>query len=456
MSEHRALPAEPTIRQLVAYGLVALPLAALTLPFYVIVPEFYTRDLGLPLASVGLALLLVRLVDALSDPVAGLLADRFRPAFGRRRLWVVLAAPLVATAAVFVMVPPQEPTIAYLFVWACALSLSWTALQVPYYAWGAELSRTYAGRTRVAAWRESATVIGTLLALLIPAIVQIGGGSTASGLKALAIAIAVALPLAAILAVKLTPEPVERSRSDVSFAKGMTQLGANRPFLRLLAAFFINSLANGLPAALFLFFVGDRLGARDAAGPLLVLYFLCAIVGVPFWLWLARRTSKHRAWGWGMVMASLTFVAATQLGTGQVTAFAVVCILTGLALGADVVMPSAIQADVIELDTAATGQERAGLFLGLWALAIKLALAGAVGVAFPLLAFAGFDPASAVKPENGLQALSLLYAGAPVLLKMVAIALVWNFPLDRKSQEEAAARIAAFDQSGELKQRPAP
>jgi glycoside/pentoside/hexuronide:cation symporter, GPH family len=443
MTQARPLPAEPTIRQLVAYGLVALPLAALTLPFYVIVPEFYTRDLGLPLASVGFALLLVRLVDALSDPVAGILADRFRPAFGRRRLWVMLSAPLVAIAALFVMVPPQNVTIQYLFIWACALSLSWTALQVPYYAWGAELSRTYVGRIRVAAWRESATVIGTLLALLIPAVVQISGGSTSSGLKALAITIAVALPLAALLAVWMTPEPVERSHSEIGFVEGLRQLGGNRPFLRLLAAFFINSLANGLPAALFLFFVGDRLGARDAAGPLLVVYFVSAIAGVPFWLWLARRTSKHRAWGWGMVMASVTFVAATQLGTGQVMAFAVVCVLTGLALGADVVMPSAIQADVIELDTAATGQERAGLFLGLWALATKLALAGAVGVAFPLLAYAGFDPASVNKPESGLLALSLLYAGAPVLLKLVAIALVWNFPLDRDMQHRAASQIAA-------------
>lgn len=434
--------AEPTSRQLMAYALTAAPLAALTLPFYVIVPEFYARDLGLPLASVGFALLLVRLIDAVSDPVAGILADRFRPRFGRRRLWVLLSAPLVALSAWFVMVPPATAGLGYLFGWACALSLAWTALQVPYYAWGAELSRSYEGRTRVAAWRETATVIGTLLALLIPAVVQLRGGSTAEGLKTLALAIAIALPLAALLAVRTAPEPVERSRGNLPFMQGLSHLIANRPFLRLLAAFFINSFANGLPAALFLFFVGDRLGARDMAGPLLVLYFLSAVAGVPVWLWLAKRSSKHRAWAWGMVMAAVTFIAATQLGTGDVHAFAVVCILTGLALGADVVMPAAIQADVIDLDTAATAEERAGLFLGLWALATKLALAGAVGLAFPLLSWAGFDPASGIQTEGGLQALSWLYAGLPVVLKAVAIALVWNFPLDRALQEQSAEKIA--------------
>jgi Na+/melibiose symporter-like transporter len=432
---------EPSSRQLIAYALAAAPIAALTLPFYVMVPEFYARDLGLPLAAVGAALLAVRIIDAVSDPLAGWLADRFRPAFGRRRLWVMLAAPLVALAALAVMIPPRGAGIAYLFLAATALSLAWTALQVPYGAWGAELSRSYGGRTRVAAFRETGTVLGTLAALLIPAIIQLRGGTTAEGLAVLAIAIAIFLPLAALAAIWLTPEPVERRREPLTGREGWRAMRANRPFRRLILAFFINSFANGLPGALFLFFVGDRLGARDSAGPLLVLYFLCGVVGVPFWLWLARRTSKHRAWALGMTMAALAFLFALTLGPGDVMPFAIICALTGLALGADVVLPAAIQADVIDLDTAQTGQERAGLFLGLWALASKLALAAGVGIAFPLLALAGFDPAAGAQTASGLAALSWLYAGVPVLLKIGAILLVWNFPLDRLAQEQAAARI---------------
>jgi Na+/melibiose symporter-like transporter len=432
---------EPSARQLLAYALAAAPVAALALPFYVMVPEFYARDLGLPLAAVGAALLAVRVIDAVSDPLAGWLADRYRPGFGRRRLWVMLAAPLVALAALAVMMPPKGAGVTYLFLAATALSLAWTALQVPYSAWGAELSRSYEGRTRVAAFRETGTVLGTLAALLIPAIIQIRGGTTAEGLAALAIAIAVFLPLAAFAAVMVTPEPVERRREKLSPGEGWRAMRGNLPFRRLILAFFINSFANGLPGALFLFFVGDRLGARDYAGPLLVLYFLCGVIGVPFWLWLARRISKHRAWALGMIMAAIAFLFALTLGPGDVVPFAVICVLTGLALGADVVLPAAIQADVIDIDTAETGQERAGLFLGLWALASKLALAAGVGIAFPLLALAGFDPAVGAQTASGLTALSWLYAGVPVLLKIGAIALVWNFPLDRAAQEAAAARI---------------
>ncbi len=309
---------EPSVRQLLGYALPALPVAALTFPFFVMAPEFYATDVGLPIATVGFVLLLVRVIDAVTDPLAGALADWTRPSFGRRRAWVLAAAPLVALSAWFVLRPPEGASAPYLFAWATALSLAWTALSVPYQAWGAELSRSYEGRTRVAAFRESMTVTGTLLALLIPAIIQQQGGGSREGLSALAWFIAIGVPVAALAAVSLAPEPVERVRASGSLREGFRQLAGNRPFRRLLAAFFINSLANGLPATLFLFFVADRLGAREQAGPLLVLYFVCGVAGVPFWLWLAKRTSKHRAWALGMLMACAAFAAAPFLGPGQV------------------------------------------------------------------------------------------------------------------------------------------
>lgn len=434
---------EPTPRQLLAYAGPALPIAALSLPFYVMVPEFYTKEIGIPIATVGFVLLLVRIIDAVTDPVAGTLADWTRPAFGRRRSWVLGAAPLVALCAWFVMRPADGAGALYLFAWATALSLAWTAISVPYQAWGAELSRSYEGRTRVAAYREGFTVVGTLLALLVPALIQMQGGGSREGLEGLAMMIAVLLPVGAVLAVWMAPEPRERVHVSMDLKEGMAHLAANRPFRRLLAAFFVNALANGLPATLFLFFVADRLGAKEAAGPLLVLYFICGVAGVPFWLWLARRTTKHRAWAFGMLLACLGFAAAPFLGPGQIALFAAVCIITGLALGADVVLPAAVQGDVIDVDTAASGQERAGLYLGFWALATKLAYAGAVGLAFPLLAIAGYDPGNGVRTESGLITLGLLYAALPVLLKLIATAMIWNFPLGRAELAQIARTIGA-------------
>jgi GPH family glycoside/pentoside/hexuronide:cation symporter len=421
---------EPGPFTLLRYALPALPLAVLSLPYYVMLPSFYAQSIGIPIAVVGQVLLAIRILDAASDPVAGVLSDRWRPGFGRRRLWVALAAPAVAMAAACVFLPPNGAGAAYLGLWGALLSVAWTAFQVPYAAWGAELSRSYEGRTRVVAWREAFAVAGTLLALVVPALLS-SGGNDRIAMTVFAIIVGAGLPLLTWIAVAGVPEPPDLSRRQIGLADSLRNVWRNRPFRRLLAAFFINGLANGLPATLFLFYVEYGLGRAGAAGPLLVLYFLCGIAGIPGWLWLSRRTSKHRAWAIGMLLAIGAFAVVPALGPDDLAAFVAVTIVTGLALGADVVLPIALQADVIDVDTAASGEERAGTYLSLWALATKLALAGAVGLAFPILGAAGFDPARGIVTPAGLTALALLYAGAPTLLKVAAVALVWHFPLDR-------------------------
>jgi Na+/melibiose symporter-like transporter len=104
-------------------------------------------------------------------------------------------------------------------------------------------------------------------------------------------------------------------------------------------------------------------------------------------------------------------------------AFAAICVLSGLCLGADLALPASIQADVVALDRDAGGGDRAGLFFGLWGMATKLALALAVGIAFPLLDLAGFD-AGGPNDAGALLALALLYGGLPVALKLLVVPLL--------------------------------
>lgn len=431
---------EPSAARLIAYALPAFPLAILTLPLFVIVPKFYAEELGAPLQAVGLALLLVRVIDAISDPLAGHLADMTQARFGRRRLWVALAAMPTALAGYLVFAPPAGAGAGYLLLWGSVLSLAWTAMQVPYNAWGAELSSSYAGRTRVMAFRETLVVLGTFAAIAIAGALQ-KPGTLRPILDAFAWLLVILLPLAALVCLWRVPEPEDRSQRTLSFREGLPHLKANRPFQRLLVAFFFNGLANGLPATLFLFYVSRIIGSEPAQGPLLVLYFLCGVIGVPFWLWLAGRIGKHRTWCLAMVLACLGFLPATLLGAGDVWPFAMVCIVTGLALGADMILPSAQQADVIDLDTAASGAQRSGLYLAFWGLATKLALALAVGIAFPLLDWAGFEAQG--QGQTGIGMLAFLYAGLPVALKLIAIGLMWNFPVDARMQDRIRADIEA-------------
>jgi glycoside/pentoside/hexuronide:cation symporter, GPH family len=429
---------------LVAYALPALPLAALTLPLYVLVPTFYSETLGLSLASVGAALLFVRIFDALNDPVIGIISDRWQPAFGRRRAVFALSLPVTALAAWMLFWPPDNPGPAHLIIWGSLLSIGQTMALVPYSAWGAELEGGYDARSRIAGFREGFTLIGTLVAIALPFSIGIDFKEGIHGLAAMAVFIALALPVFGIVAISSVPEPVNYTRQRIDFVHGIKALFSNRPFMRLIAAFFLNGLANGIPATLFLYFVSSVLGAEDMRGPLLFLYFACGIAGVPLALYLAKRMGKHRAWCWAMLITCIAFGFAPLLGLGDVPYFAIISAVTGLALGFDLSLPAAVQADVIDIDTLESGEQRSGLYFAAWSLSTKLSLALGVGIVFPILGLAGFNPAAAASSSaSALFTLAALYAWAPVLLKLIAIALMWNFPIDRAAQDETRRRIEA-------------
>ncbi len=380
-------------RTLIFYALPAAPLAALSLPLYIIVPTFYAETLGLSLAAVGTALLAVRIVDAVTDPLIGWFADRWRPRFGRRRSLFALALPVAGLAALMLFWPPLQPGSAYLFGWGTLLSLSFTALLLSYTAWGAELAGDYRERSRITGYREALTLVGTLVAIALPFAVGIDTAQGLHGLAVLGIVVAAGLLLLGGLAVWRVPEPKEYTLADLSLASGLAHMARNRPFVRLILAYFINGLANGIPATLFLYFVSQRLGAPEARGPLLFLFFLAGLAGVPLAVWLAARLGKHRAWCVAMLVNCGVFALAPLLAPGDIWPFAAICVVTGICLGFDLALPAAIQADVIDVDTAASGEQRSGLYFAAWSLATKLSLAVAVGIVFPLLALAGFDAA---------------------------------------------------------------
>ena len=432
----------PASSRLAFYALPAIPMAAIALPFYIVLPTFYADHFAMSLATIGAVLLGIRLIDAVTDPLFGWLSDRVRSRFGRRRFFFLVSTPLTALAAFMLFWPPEDAGIGYLASWGVALSIGATWSLLPYTAWGAELATGYQARVKLSAWREGATLVGSLIAITLP---FVGGLDTAVGFHGLAwiaVFIAVALPLAGLLAVANVPEPVDFSRRKLSLREGFRHLRANGPFLRLASAFLLNSFANAIPASLFIYFVGQRLGAPAMQGPLLFTYFLCAIAGVPLAVATARRLGKHRAWCFAMMLACAVFSVAGFLGEGDVLAFTIVCVVTGLLLGFDLTLPPAIQADVIDNDTVSSGEQRSGLYFAAWSFITKLAVALSAGIVFPLLDLAGFiGSQTAVQTPQALTVLAALYAFLPVLPKLAAITLMWNFALDEAAHQRLRANL---------------
>ncbi len=441
MATDAAAPRPPlgTVR-LVAYGALALPLAALNLPLYVFLPTFWASEVGLGLAAVGLALLAARLIDTVTDPLIGELSDRTRSRLGRRRPWVLAGAPLVAVGMWMLFHPPAGAGAATLFLWSCVAYLGWTMVTLAYTAWGAELSGDYHERTRITTFREAFVIAGVAIGASLPALL---GGEVELGviLHWLALGVLALLPICLVGVVRLIPEWPAPPSATANVRAEFRHIWANRPFRTLVGAFFLNSLANGLPATLFLLFAEQRLEAGAATGWLLLVYFLSGILAAPLWLQISYRVGKHRAWLASILWACLVFAFVPLLGPGDIGWFMLICALSGASLGADLALPAAMQADVVDLDRTLSGRARTGFFFAIWSMVTKLSLALAVGIAFPVLALVGFDTAGGNGPL-ALWTLTILYGLAPIPFKLAAAWLVAQFSLDAAAHAHVRARLA--------------
>lgn len=427
---------------LVAYALPGLPLAVATLPVYVFIPTLYSQEFGISLGMIGAILLATRFLDAFSDPIIGILSDRTSSRFGRRKPWLICATPLIVLSIYKLFTPPDEVDSVYLGVWSVTLTVAWTAMLLPYSAWAAELTGGYHERTRLTAIREAFVLVGTMFAAGLPALLtKMGYPSLSTHAFGIASFVVLALPVAIVICAKYVPDVKRVKRKALRWRESFQFLAENAPFRRLLLAYLINATANGLPATLFILFVTHRLEMPEIYGLLLFIYFLSGFAAIPLWYALSKWVSKHRAWCIAMIVASGAFMWTPFLvGPGDFAIFLVITIISGLAVGADLVLPPSVQADVVDMDTLKSGEQRTGLFFALWSVATKLALGLSVGIAFPLLALVGFNAeATKTGAENSafaLLSLSMIYAFVPVIFKVTAIALMWNFPLSQQRQIE--------------------
>ncbi len=422
--------------KLAVYGFAAFPLAALTLPVQIFLPTFYAQNLGLGLASVGIILLIARMIDVFSDPIIGQLSDQTHSKFGRRKPWIFGGLPIVMLAAWFLLVPSGDVSALYLLSWSIVLYIGWSAMILPLNAWGAELSDDYHERTIISAWREGFTVAGILGALSLIAAFS-AGNEERKALYLIAISVLILLPIATALALFFVPDQKTEKKAPIAFKKGLKILSENQPFRRLILAYLINALANGFPATLFLFYVQYGLEMNDQAGPLLFIYFLCGVLAVPFWTWLSKKYGKHKTWCFAMLWACAFFLLVPFVEAGDYTFFLIICILTGASLGADLTLPASMQADVVDIDRKETGERRTGLYFALWSMVTKMALALAAGIAFPMLNLFGF----AADSGGNIMVLVALYAIVPVALKLVSICLMWTYPLDETRMDHVHKKI---------------
>jgi len=403
-----------------AWGAFAGVLAMAGLPIYIHAPKFYVDEFGVSLAALGAVLFALRLIDFVQDPALGWLAHataRFRQAM------IAGAGAIMALAmlGLFAVAPPVAPLL-WFAITLTALFSAFSFLTICFYAQGVAKAEAMGknGHVRLAAWRETGALIGVCLAAAAPTALALGPNPP---FEAFAILFA-----AATLGVTWAMRR-EWLRGAATLAPALSGFGtvlSDMPARRLLIVALLNAAPVAVSSTLFLFFVESRLAAPGWEGPLLLLFFLSAAIAAPFWARAARSYGEKRMLLTGMALAVVAFGFAATLGPGDVLPFALICVASGAALGADLTLLSAIFARRMArlLPEAATG-------FALWAFVSKATLALTAITVLPFLEWQGFTGPDS--PPQALLALGMTYALLPCLLKLLAIATLATTPLQRET-----------------------
>ncbi|MBL0899177.1 MAG: MFS transporter [Reyranella sp.] len=448
--------------RLVAYSTNQLPLNMAALPVVLNVSHFYGEVLKVPLGVMGLIFIATRVIDAIQDPVIGLISDKFTHRGPRGRLtFVALMLPLMIGGFYMLFHPPEalitQPTLlaTWLFVALFVVHLGYAGVSISYHAHGAELSDDYNERTRVTVGREVFGLLGMTLAVVLPTYFTAQFGENAGyaymGAVFIPIAILFALPTFVWSPPSVHP-PVVRENPEThvryfrdwlislmpSLARPTRNMEnsftlktlipffaplKNRLFRRLLLVFIVNGSALGVAVSVMLFYVEHVLkGGKLQAGIILLVYFGSAAASVPLWLILSRKISKTAAWFIAMVITAVAMSIAVFLGAGDFALFIPIAVITGFGIGADYGLPPSVLADIINSDEGKDTRGDTGAYFGLWALSTKLATAIGAAGSLPVAALLGFNPSLG---QYSGTALIFVYIAIPVAIKIIAALLIW-------------------------------
>lgn len=433
--------------QLFAYGQLVVPMAVIGLPLAIYIPPFYSGTLGLNLAAVGFILMLARLSDVVTDPLVGRWSDRTRTRWGRRRPWVALGVPVMMVSAYMLFVPPETVTNFYLLLWISVIYLGFTFITIPYGAWGAEISGDYAERNRITGSREIFLLIGLLLAITAPIVaaymLEQGDNAASRGaMAALGLLTVVLMPVCALVMFLSVPEPPIHEARQIPFRQGIRVVLRNGPLRLILYTSILGALAGSINAGVAVMFFEHVALLGKSSSLLIFVLFAAGVVGSPIWVSVGSRIGKHLGIAYAGIVSLFVFSLVPVViywvrpnyPDAVFPCMMAITLIQGLTIGAAPILGQSILADVVDLDTLKSGEQRTAFIFAFMAMIRKIFEALGVGIALPILAWVGFNPATTANSPLSLFTLTAMYCLVPLTLWVISVAIIWRYPITRERQ----------------------
>ena len=413
-------------KSIINYSLIAIPLALIGFPLYIYLPTFYVKDIGIDIGLVGILLFIARLTDVFTDPFFGNLSDRTLEYFNSRKPMMILGSLILVISFYFLINPNLEYTKIWLLIFSILIYIGWSMINIPYLTWSSEISLNYKDKTVLNSSRELFTIIGVLIALLLPYILQISGNpkKTLDILFLSFLVLFIPLFFISMKTLKIQSRNITHN-SKINNFKNLKSVYKKFSDLKTLQiAYFFNNFANALPASLFLFFIEFYLKEKESSGIILLLYFFSGVIALPFWNALSNKIGKKNSWISSIILATSAFVFVPFLNEHDLNAFIIISLISGLSLGADMAMPTAMQSDLTQR-ISSHEKNITGFIFGIWTMITKLSIAFAIAFSFIILELFKFN--SNNPSDESLIVLSLLYGFLPVCLKLISIFFISKY-----------------------------
>jgi glycoside/pentoside/hexuronide:cation symporter, GPH family len=396
---------------------------------------FYVDVVGVEPGTVGACVMAAFWIDAFADIPMGWLSDKTRTRWGRRRPYILAAAPLCGLSFFLLFSPPSHHTVAYLAIVGTLYYCSMTVFLVPYNALGAELTLDHHGRTSVMAYRQVFYIVGLVGGVGIKSLAGLvaPGRSGFSVAGALCGAIMVFTMILTFLGTRERRE-FSQARSTASMGR-VGYLFRNRPFRIMLATYVIYNASIIIPVVIGVQAARHWLHA-EAIFPLAVLTFLvCGVTAVPFWAWVSHRLDKRPA----LILSLLTAALATApMGLMTPERSWLLFVLlggVGFGFGGFITLPFSIIGDTIDYDHFHTGCRRDGLYWGVAEFCRKIGQGGAIAATGVILQALGYREQAAEQAPSALMGLKVIFVGVPTALYLLAVLVFWWYPLNRELHE---------------------
>ena len=397
-------------------------------------PAFFAEVHNFDIAIIGTYIFLAKIIDIASDPIVGWINDR---KILNRKVLIILGSVLCSIGLYKLFIQKQIDYDAYLLVWISVLYLGWTLFQIPYLSIGYDLEKDYFLRTKLSANRELFILFGLFFSLGFPMFFNFSNAE----LLSLIVYIAIFSGLVGVI-VMLNKIPDNRkTNKDVELKSVFKNLKNNNLLVRLMFAWFINSLANVFPMILFSFYVSYVLGGNDSDRQVVLFYyFLFAMLGVPFWTYVSKRFGKKRTWVTSLILSAFFFIFVLFLSKGDIHFFIIISCITGFCLGADLIIPPSIQADLSDVHLNKFKEDISGILFSLITFFNKLSFAIASLFVFSILSYLNFEANEEINPETKIFIICS-YALTPILLKCLSSFILMSFRITEMDLKKIQKKI---------------